>query len=66
MNKEYIAIPKETLNKWYILLNMSGSNTKQAVAHEIDDLLESDKEQVAKGQIQAKITIDNEMVLEKE
>jgi len=60
MKDEYITIKKQLLNKWFMLLNMSGKNTKQAVAREINDLLE-DNNKVNYGQLEAKINDKNEL-----
>lgn len=63
MKDEYIVIEKERLNKWFILLNLSGQNTKLAVAREINELLEQNTEKVATGQMQAVVNDKNEMEL---
>jgi len=58
MKEEYVAVKVSQLQKWFILASMNNANGKNAVAREIDDLLEQNKEKPVKGQIQMRIEND--------
>lgn len=59
MKDKYIAIKEQLLNKWFVMLNLN-SDMRQAVAREMDEILE-DNNEVHYGQLEAKINDKNEL-----